>query len=154
MGIYFVIFGVGLGTTISPSTSALMGAVPEANAGVGSAFNDTAGQVGSALGVGILGSVLNSIYSSNVAGAIVGLPDEAAAAAQNFVGGAAQVAANLGGPAGEELRTAANTAFFDGLSVALLASAAIAFVAALLVFRFMPARDLAVNEAIQPKKEE
>ncbi len=148
MGIYFALLGFGIGTTVAPSTAAILGAVPEANAGVGSAVNDTAGQVGSALGIGILGSVLNSTYSSNVAGALGGLPTEAAAAAKNFVGGAAQVAADLGGPAGEALRTAANTAFLDGLSVALLGAAAIAFVGALLVFRFMPARDLAVDKEV------
>ena len=153
MGIYFALLGVAMGTTVAPSTAAIMGAVPEANAGVGSAVNETAGQVGSVLGIGILASVLNSIYSSNVAGALVELPAEAAAAAKNFVGGAAQVAADLGGPAGDALRTAANAAFLNGLSVALLGAAAIAFVGALQVFLFMPARDLVVEEPIQPKKE-
>ena len=93
----------------------------------------------------ILGTVVNSAYSSNVADAVTGLPAEAAAAAQNFVGAATQIAVNMGGPAGEALRTAANTAFVDALGVALPVGAAIAFIGALLVAKFMPARDPAIS---------
>ena len=79
-------FGLGMGNAMAPATDAVMGAVPEANAGVGSALNDVTRNVGGALGIGILGSVFNSIYSSDVAGAVAGLPAAAADAARNSIG--------------------------------------------------------------------
>ena len=132
--------GVGMGSTMAPATEAVMSAVPEAKAGVGSAVNDTTRQGGAVLGVGILGSLLNWIYSSNIADAVAGLSAEAAAAAQNSVGSAAQIAANTGGPAGDALRAAAYTAFVDAFSVAVLVGAGFAFAGALLVLRLMPTR--------------
>ncbi len=57
-----------MGNAMAPATDAVMGAVPEANAGVGSALNDVTRNVGGALGVGIMGSIVNFIYSSDVAG--------------------------------------------------------------------------------------
>ena len=73
VGMVLAFIGVGLGSSIVPSTDAVMGAVPEANAGVGSAVNDAARQVGYALGVGIVGSVLNTVYSMNIHDRVAGL---------------------------------------------------------------------------------
>ena len=147
IGLGLAALGYGLGTTMAPSTEAIVGAVPEDNAGVGSAVNETAGQVGAALGIAILGTVLNSAYSSNVADAVAGLPAEAAAAAQDFVGAAAQIAVNMGGPTGEALRAAANTAFVDALGVAVFAAASMAFIGALIVAKFIPAWQEPLPEA-------
>jgi Na+/melibiose symporter-like transporter len=145
VGIFLAIMGVGLGSSIAPTTDAVMGAVPEANAGVGSAVNDTARQVGYALGVGVVASVLNTVYSSNIHDGIAGLPAEAYNLAHNSVGGAAQVAASMGNPLGDGLRIAANTAFVDAFGVVMIIGASIAFIGALLVLWFMPARDLSVG---------
>ena len=133
--------GAAMGATMAPATDAVMGSVPEANAGVGSALNEVTRMVGGALGVGILGSILNSGYSSNIASASTGLPAGAAAAAKNSIGAAGQIATELGGPAGEALQTSANSAFVDGFAVAMAVAAGIAFVGALLVAKFMPARE-------------
>ena len=137
--------GMGMAYTMAPATDAVMAALPEANAGVGSALNDTTRQVGGALGVGIFGSLLNSVYSSSVANAVVGLPSEAADAVRNSVGGAAQIAATMTGPAGEALSTAARAAFVDAQGIVFLIAAATVFLGSLLVFRFMPAHDLAAD---------
>jgi hypothetical protein len=51
------LLGIGMGLTVAPSTESIMGSLPLARAGVGSAMNDTS-QVGGALGVAVLGSVL------------------------------------------------------------------------------------------------
>jgi hypothetical protein len=123
-----------------------MGAVPEAKAGVGSAMNDTTRQVGGALGVAILGSLVNAAYSSTMAGPASTLPAPAADAARNSVGAATQIAAQVGGPAGGALQTAAAGAFVDALGVATLVAAAVSFAGALLVLRFMPARDPALHD--------
>ena len=94
------------------------------------------------MGVAILGSLLVSIYSRKITPAIAELPAELAIAAQDNVGAAAQVAASLGGAAGDTLRNAANIAFVDASGIALLAGAAAALVGAVVLLRFMPARDL------------
>ena len=81
-------------------------------AGVGSAQNDTVRQIGGALGVGIFGSILSSIYSSSISDAVTSLGEGAAAAASNSIGAALQVAGSLtGGTAGEELALASRQSF-------------------------------------------
>ena len=135
-------FGLGMGNAMAPATAAVMGAVPDANAGVGSALNDVTRNLGGALGIGILGSVLNSLYSSEMASAVAGLPAGAAAAARNSIGAASQVAGGLSGPEGDALRSAANVAFTNALAVAMVAGAAITLAGAAIVLRFMPARAL------------
>ncbi|MGH2587141.1 MAG: DHA2 family efflux MFS transporter permease subunit [Dehalococcoidia bacterium] len=141
VGTALVVLAFGMASTMAPATDAVMGAVPEANAGVGSAMNDTTRQVGGALGVAILGSLVNAVYSSRIADATTALPAPAAEAAENSVGAATQIAVQVGGPAGAALQEAAGVAFVDALGVASLVAAAIALAGALLVLRFMPARE-------------
>ena len=142
IGLGLVTLGLGMAFTMAPATDAVMAALPEAKAGVGSALNDTFRQVGGALGVGIFGSILNSVYSSRVSDAVQELPAAAAAAAQNSIGAALQIAAQAGGEAGEALRIASADAFVDGLGVVFVVTAIVAFLGALFVFRYMPAHDV------------
>jgi MFS family permease len=58
--------GGGLGLVQAPATEAIMGSLPPAKAGVGSAVNDTARELGSTLGVAIVGSVFSSIYAGRL----------------------------------------------------------------------------------------
>ena len=131
--------GAGMGTAMAPSTDAVTGSVPEANAGVGSALNDVTRNVGGALGVGIMGSILNSVYSSSITSPVVDLPAGAAEGARNSIGAASQIASGLSGAAGSTLQTSANGAFIDGFGVAMAAIAAVTVGAALVVIRYMPA---------------
>lgn len=133
----FVPVGFGIGSAMAPSTAAIMEAVPKDDAGVGSSLNDVARQLGAALGVSLLGSLLSWVYSANMAGAVAGLPPDLAAIAQNSVGGATQVAALLGS-AGQALLIGAFGAFVAGFGVMALAAAAVAGLGALVVVRFMP----------------
>jgi hypothetical protein len=73
--------GVGMGLAMAPATDSIMGSLPTAKAGVGSAMNTTTRQVGGALGVAVLGSVLTSAYRDQLAPALGGLPAQAAALA-------------------------------------------------------------------------
>ena len=133
----FVPVGFGIGSAMAPSTAAIMEAVPKDDAGVGSSLNDVARQVGAALGVSLLGSLLSWVYSAKMAGPVSGLPPGLAAIAQNSVGGAAQVAALLGS-AGQAFLTGAFGAFVAGFGVMSLAAAAVAVLGAVVVVRFMP----------------
>ncbi|MCZ6539827.1 MAG: DHA2 family efflux MFS transporter permease subunit [Chloroflexi bacterium] len=139
--------GLGMANTMAPATDAVMAAVPEAQAGVGSALNDTVRQIGGALGVGIFGSVLSSIYASSMSGAVSGLSQDLANAASNQIGAALQVASTLEGAAGGDLARAAKNAFIDGTSIVYLISGVVALVGTVLVWRFMPKYDLVAGSA-------
>ena len=75
------VLAIGDGNVMAPGTAAVMGAVPEAKAGVGSAMNDLLRQLGGALGVAVIGSVINTVYRDRMADVVVGLPAQAAQAA-------------------------------------------------------------------------
>jgi len=142
IGISVVILSFGVSNTMAPSTDAVMGAVPLAKAGVGSAVNDTTRQVGGAFGVAILGSILNTLYTSSMSDKVTGLPPQSAGAAQDSVGAAVNIGSQIGGPQGQTLIDTARSAFMDGMHVAFLVAAAIAVVAAVLVLKYMPPRHL------------
>ena len=63
---------------MAPSTDSVLGAVPEANAGIASPMNDVTLQVAGALGVAVIGSIMNTVYSHKIIKAITVLPSEAA----------------------------------------------------------------------------
>ena len=148
IGVALFTVGIGMGATMAPATDAVMGSVPEENAGVGSALNDVTRNVGGALGIGVIGSVFNSIYGSQVASAVTALPVEAAALAQNSIGAAKQIAIQMGGPAGNLLLTEANGAFDRGFDVAMAVGIGLLAVGALMTIRFMPSRETQQEEAL------
>jgi EmrB/QacA subfamily drug resistance transporter len=130
-----VSFGLSLsmGSAMAPATASVMSAVPESKAGVGSAMNDVTRQVGGALGVAVVGSLIGTAYANQM--------DGAPAAAGESVGAAHAIAQQLGGPAGQQLIAKAGQAFTDALGVGLTAAAAAALAGALLVALRLPRRD-------------
>ena len=138
VGVALVFFGLGGANVMAPATDAVMAALPESQAGIGSAINDTTRQIGGALGVGIFGSVLNSLYTSNVSTAVAALPSEMAALAENSVGGALQVAADIGGEGGQALTEAANGAFVDASGIVFLTMGIVGVIGAIVAARFPP----------------
>lgn len=135
----FAVTGTGFGLAMAPATESIMGSLPLAKAGVGSAMNDTTRQVGGALGVAVLGSVLASSYGSAIEPALRGVPPQVAEAAGDSIGVAATIAGQLG-PQGQGLIEAARSAFIKGMGDAVLVGAAVAALATVLVFLFLPAR--------------
>jgi EmrB/QacA subfamily drug resistance transporter len=140
---WFFVLAVSVGWIMAPATGAVMGAVPESKAGVGSAMNDVTRQVASALGVAVIGSLTTSLYTSTMEDETGGLPADAAEAAQDSVGGAVAVADGMPGEAGASLADRAAEAFTDAMALGLVGAAVVSFAGALLVARFMPAREQA-----------
>jgi EmrB/QacA subfamily drug resistance transporter len=135
-----VLMGAGMGLSVAPATESIMGALPLHQAGVGSAVNDTSREVGGALGVAVVGSMLSSLYSSNLNGKLPAtVPGQVRDAADQSVGAALQVSAQLG-RIGAPLADAARESFVYAMSRASLVTAAVALVGALLAWRFLPAR--------------
>jgi EmrB/QacA subfamily drug resistance transporter len=137
-----VVMSCGLALTMAPATESIMGSLPLAKAGVGSAVNDTTRQVGGALGVAVLGSVFTSIYGTRVVDALSGhgLPASAVDAAQDSIGGAMAVASTVGGAAEDMIEEAAGSAFMDGLRTASRAGALVTLVGVFVILRWLPAR--------------
>jgi DHA2 family multidrug resistance protein-like MFS transporter len=144
------VIGIGNGLAMAPATASIMGSLPPAKFGVGSAMNDTTRMVGGALGVAVIGSVLNSAYASSIGPALAGLPAAVATAASNSVGAATQVAAHLGA-AGGPLVAAAQAAFIDGLGTAVLVSIGFTLAGALVALLFLPARPAQPTTKPQPE---
>ena len=137
-----MLMAVGMGLTMAPATESIMGSLPLAKAGVGSAVNDTTRQVGGALGVAIIGSVLASTYGSKVGDAVAGqrLPAGVANDAKNSLGFALQTASQIGGPAGNALASTARTAFVDGMHQVYLLGAAVLILGAIAALIWLPAQ--------------
>src|SRR5262245_4738950 len=136
--LFFFVVPVAMGNVMAPATVAVMSAVPEAKAGVGSAMNDVNRQVAGALGVAVIGSVSSSLYSSKVESATAALPPGAAHTASDSIGGVGAVAAHLPPSAAQPLLTAADAAFTDAIGLALLIGSGIMLAAAVLVRRYLP----------------
>jgi len=62
----FFVQGLGMGLSMPPSTDSIMGSIPKAKAGVGSALNDTTIELSAAMSIAILGSYVNRIYLSHI----------------------------------------------------------------------------------------
>lgn len=127
----------GMSLTMTPATNMLMSAVPRNRAGMGSAMNNTARELGGALGIAVLGAVLGSVYSNKIAAAVSGLPEKAQDIASNSLAGALSIAEELGAP-GKALADAASSAWMQGLSQAMLIAAVIVALAAIAAFLWLP----------------
>jgi EmrB/QacA subfamily drug resistance transporter len=137
---------IGMANVMAPSADAILGAVPEARSGVGSAVNVLMGQLAGALGVAVVGSVMNTVYGDRMADTVAKLPPQAAGPAGDNVGAAIAIAAQVGGPIGQALATAARSSFVDALGGGAVVAAGVIAVGALLVLRFMPPRHLPVAD--------
>jgi EmrB/QacA subfamily drug resistance transporter len=135
------LFGFGGGLVLAPLTDTVMAAVPVEDAGVGSAVNDVSRELGGALGVAVIGTIVNGLYSSNVTGSLTGsAPPPFVEAAGEGIGGA--VLASTGvvdGSVGPFLDTA-KAAFVDAITAGFRISAAIFVVTLLVALVLLPRR--------------
>jgi len=150
----FVLLGFGMGTAMTPATDSIMGSVPAVKAGIGSAMNDTTRQLGGALGVAILGTVMNSVYLSEIASLeqapfFSQLPEQAYAAIQSSIQGAQIVAEQIPLPqVAQAITDTAGEAFVLGMTQAMFIGALITAAAALLTFAILPTRIQRADEVV------
>jgi len=122
--------GTGLAVVMPPATESFIAHMRRERAGTGSAVANTIRQVGGALGVAIVGSLLTAVYRMQLEPALVGLGPKAAVARES-VTAAHGVAAGAGVP---QLAEAADAAFVSAVHVASLGAAAVALLGAVAVF--------------------
>jgi EmrB/QacA subfamily drug resistance transporter len=150
-----VILATGMGIAVSPATNSVMQSVPVSKAGIGSAMNDTTRQLGGALGVALLGTVMNNAYLSGINALHSSLPIPAALSAQadklfeaisSGIQAAHAVANQIGSnplaPAGlaKTIIDAADKAFVTGMNNAMFVGAIIMVASAVYALIFLPAQ--------------
>ncbi|MCT7350714.1 MFS transporter [Streptomyces lavendulocolor] len=133
---WLAVVGLGIGMALSPAMEAVLGALPPERSGSGTAITMTLRQAGGALGVAVLGSLLAQGYTDKLATPSQ-LPVPAADAARDSVAGALAVAERLNLPA---LADSAKDAYVHGMTLVLLATAAIALLSAALTAAFLRGR--------------
>jgi DHA2 family multidrug resistance protein-like MFS transporter len=144
-----VVISLGMGPVFGLTTEMIVGSAPTEKAGAASGISETAAELGGALGIAVLGSVGAAIYRGGVAGGLpAGVPDEAAHAARDTLGGAISAAAHLPEPAAAALVDVAREAFVAGLQLTSAAAGVIA--AAIAVVAAVALRD---SEAPQQEPE-
>ncbi|MHA7146009.1 MFS transporter [Arthrobacter sp. TmT3-37] len=114
--IAFVILGIGVGASETVSNDLILSSVPAAKAGAASAVSETAYEVGSVLGTAVLGSILLASYQQNLR-LPAGLSSTQADTSTETLGGAVEVATQLGPTSASLLRDSAFSAFDSGVTV-------------------------------------
>ncbi|WP_432112086.1 MFS transporter [Streptomyces sp. YPW6] len=144
----FVLLGFGLQTTLFGAYESMLSDAPPERAGGAAAIGETSYQLGAGLGIALLGSVMNAAYAPGLASLREkGVPARAASEASHSLGEAYQVAAQLGGPMGDLLRSTARHAFIGGLHLTLVVSAGLLLLGALAALRLPKAMDCPPKEA-------
>ncbi|MFI6507682.1 MFS transporter [Streptosporangium sp. NPDC050855] len=114
-----VIVSAGLGPMMALATDLVVGSAPPHRAGAAAAISSTAPQLGGALGIAVLGSVITATYRAGLAA------DAVPEAARDNLGAAVAVAAGLPPRPGAELLAAARAAFVEGFHLTAAISAAL-----------------------------
>ena len=154
LGVIFFIQGLGMGGVMPSATEAVMSVVPRERAGSGSALTNTARQVGGALGVAVLGSIVAQVYRDQLSPHLAALPAAARNAATGSITATQAVSSRLG-PEGARLDGLANTAFVHAMHVTTVISAVITLAGALVVLAWMPGRRAAsAAETVQDQHEQ
>jgi predicted MFS family arabinose efflux permease len=147
-----LLFGLGLGLSMTPATTVITESLPADKQGVASALNDTTRELGGAIGVALLGSVFSAGFRSSMTPALKDLPKELSEPASEGIGKAFGVAANAG-DAAPRIIDAAKHALVDGWVKSMWAGAAFGLAAFLFVLvrgpKSAPAAD-AVELAVEP----
>lgn len=149
-----MVMAVGMGLVMAPATESIMGSLPLAKAGVGSAVNDTTRMIGGSLGVAVIGSVLSSMYSSELRGpldeTLAQIPASDAQRAElrrvsldglgQALGAAGELASRGATEAADAIRDAAKLAFVDGMHTGAIIGATAAVLAVVVAAVWLPAR--------------
>ena len=137
-----MLLGAGAGLAMPAATESVMGSLPGSHTGVGAAANGTFLQTGGALGVAVIGSLLNTRYTSGMSAVLAPyqVPAAVSQAIRGSFGGALEVAARLGVHFGALLTDAARSAFVSGMDLGLTVGACAAIGGCLIALAVLPPR--------------
>ena len=135
-----IILGIGIGFTMSPATNSVMNSLPPDRAGIGSAMNDTTRQVGGALGIAVLGALMNGTYRSGVSllAGNTGVTEIILEQIRSSIQGAHLVALKLETGLASTVIQTSSQAFVDGMREALFIASIVMGVAAITAWLILP----------------
>jgi hypothetical protein len=148
LAVGLVLLGAGAALSTTPATAAIVSSLPPAKQGVASAVNDAAREVGGALGIAVLGSALTDRYLAGISRAMAHLPDALADHAREALPAALAISHQIGPQAGMRLAAQAQSAFVDGLGLAMLIAVGAVTAAAMFVYWRAP-RHVVTDDAKQ-----
>ncbi|MDT0480969.1 MULTISPECIES: MFS transporter [Streptomyces] len=137
--VIFFLMGTGMAHIMTPTSVVIMQALPREKAGSASALSNTFRQVGGALGIAVLGSVLSTAYRNSIESHLGSVPAGVRHTAGESIEATLGVAAKLG-PRGDALVGPANDAFLHAMHVTALCGAGVALIGAVVVALFLPGR--------------
>ncbi|MGC5038085.1 MFS transporter [Streptomyces sp. DT190] len=153
-----MMLGLALGLAISPATDTIMGSFPESELGVGGGVNDTALELGGALGIAVLGSLLGTAYRDELTDLVANrLPAEAMETAKDSVGAGLAVAERVAqnpsaGPQQAQAAVdAVHQAFAHGVAQTSLIGGIIMAAGTLIVLAVLPGRRGFVKQSAEPE---
>ncbi len=134
-----VLVASGMGLAMAPASTAIVSSLPQNKAGVASAVNDVTREVGGALGIAVLGSIVTSRYGSEMSAAVpAGVPSDISNAVKSSINAAFETAKFLPPEIADSIRGSARASFADAMNLAFLTSSALLAVTAALVARSLP----------------
>ncbi|MDH6228453.1 DHA2 family multidrug resistance protein-like MFS transporter [Streptomyces sp. MJP52] len=137
IGVVLLVVGFGAGVAFTVTSDVILTAVPKEQAGAAAAVSETAYELGAALGIALLGSVVTNVYQGFTGPA--GTPE----AAHESLAGAVVAAEHLPGETAGELLHAAREAFVDGVALAAGFGAALLLLASAAAFFLLRGQKLA-----------
>ncbi|WP_189714349.1 MFS transporter [Streptomyces phaeofaciens] len=143
--VVFFAMGAGMAHVMTPTSVVIMQALPREKAGSASALSNTFRQVGGALGIAVLGSVLSAAYRNGIEDKLGALPAGLRDTAGESIEATLGVAAKLGDQ-GKTLVTPANDAFLHAMHVTAAGGAVVALAGAVVVALFLPGKPKAVRK--------
>ncbi|MBH5335069.1 MFS transporter [Streptomyces pactum] len=129
--VFLVVQGLGMGAAVAPTTEAIMAILPPGRTGAGSAVNNSMRQIGGVLGVAVLGSVLTTVYRSEIRPELDALPEGPAATAEESAEATRLVADQLNLPG---LAAQADSGYVAAMHVAAVGGAAVSFIGAAVIW--------------------
>jgi EmrB/QacA subfamily drug resistance transporter len=140
LALFVAVMGAGMGLVMAPASTIIMETVPAEQAGAGSAVNDTVREVGGALGIAVVGSVVAAIYSHRLGSVLTAhnAPGGVVHAATSSIAEADGIAKQVGGPIGNELASAAHSAFTTAMGSGMRVAAAVSLAGAVVCFAAIP----------------
>jgi DHA2 family multidrug resistance protein-like MFS transporter len=138
LGVALFVVGVGLGLAFTVASDVILASVAAERAGAAAAVSETAYELGMALGIATLGSIVTAVYRGLAVPP--GVPDVAAAHARDSLAAAVEVAGTLPADQADGLLAAAQAAFTNGLAIASGAGSALLLAAAVAVWLLLKER--------------
>ncbi|GAA4988992.1 MFS transporter [Yinghuangia aomiensis] len=129
VGVALMLVGLGAGLSFTVTADLIMSNAPKENAGAASAISETAYELGAALGIALLGSVITGVYRSHLA-VPAGMDAGTTHAANDSFAGAVDAATRLPDQMGSALSASAQGAFLDGLHIAAAVGSVVILLAA------------------------